>query len=224
VCGVIALDLAVNFVCVRALGTAALAETLTPASEVMRAALGQRGARLIAVGIALSTLGFLSQNILTAPRVYFAMAEDGLFFRSVAWLSPRTHAPAVAIALQGILAIVMVLSGGYEQILRYVISVDWIFFGLGASCLFVFRRREARVSKVGAAGSMSGIDSGAASAGYRVPGHPVTTGLFVLACVLVVVNTLYKYPINAISLILVLTGIPVFFIWRRFRPLRGDEP
>src|SRR3989454_2515523 len=91
VCSVIALYLAVNFVCVRALGAAGLAGTYTPASEVMRLALGRRGGTLIAFGIAVSTLGFLSQNILTAPRVYFAMAEDGLFFRSVAWLSPRTQ-------------------------------------------------------------------------------------------------------------------------------------
>src|SRR5437879_13139096 len=97
--------------------------------------------RSIAFGIAGSTLGFLSLNILSAPRVYFAMAEDGLFFRSVAWLSPRTQVPVVAIALQGVLAIVMALSGRYEQILNYVISVDWVFFGLGASTMFIFRQR-----------------------------------------------------------------------------------
>ncbi len=223
VCGVIVLYLAVNFVCVRALGAAALAGTSTPASEVMRLALGRRGATLIALGIAVSTLGFLSQNILTAPRVYFAMAQDGLFFRSVAWLSPRTRAPVVAIALQGALAIVMALSGRYEQILNYVISVDWIFFGLGASCLFVFRRRDLRAGLIRTRQSTSGSDSGGHSVGYLVPGHPVTTALFVAACALIVANTLYKYPINAaIGLALVLTGIPVFFIWRHRQPPQAD--
>src|SRR3989454_3524779 len=169
VCSVIALYLAVNFVCVRALGAAGLAGTYTPASEVMRLALGRRGGTLIAFGIAVSTLGFLSQNILTAPRVYFAMAEDGLFFRSVAWLSPRTQVPVVAIALQGVLAIVMALSGRYEQILNYVISVDWVFFGLGASCLFIFRHREARGRLVRVEQRTPGSDSGGDSVEYLVP-------------------------------------------------------
>jgi APA family basic amino acid/polyamine antiporter len=207
VCGAILLYLAVNFVCVRALGPAALAKSLTPASDMMRLALGGRGATLIAFGIATSTLGFLSQNMLTAPRVYFAMAEDGLFFRGVAWLSPRTRVPVVAIVLQGALASVVALSGRYEQILNYVIAVDWIFFGLGASCLFVFRRREAR----------DGVASGVSSPTYLVPGHPVTTALFMLACALIAVNTLYKFPVNtSIGLGIVLAGIPVYFLWRAF--------
>src|SRR5206468_3419393 len=83
-----------------------LAATRTPASSVMRAALGERGAHWIAFGIAVSTLGFLSQGILTAPRVYYAMSRDGLFFKSVGWLSPKTRVPAVAIVLQGVTATV----------------------------------------------------------------------------------------------------------------------
>src|SRR5205085_7035097 len=121
VCGVILLYMMVNFVYVYALGTDGLAATETPASSVMRLAFGERGAKLIAVGIAISTLGFLSQGMLTAPRVYFAMAEDRLFFRSVAWVNPRTRVPVVAIALQGLLAIVIALSGEYEKILSYVV-------------------------------------------------------------------------------------------------------
>ena len=140
--GVVVLYLAVNFVCLRVLGPAGLAATTTPASDVMRLALGETGARAIAAGIAISTLGFLSQGMLTAPRVYFAMAEDGLFFKAVGRLHPKTHVPIVAIALQGMLAIVIALSGRYEQILNYVVSVDFIFFGLTATCIFVFRRRK----------------------------------------------------------------------------------
>ena len=107
-------------------------------------ALGDFGARVIAAGIAISTAGFLSQSMLTAPRVYFAMAQDGLFFKSVGSVHPRTRAPIVAIALQGVLAIVIALLGTYERILNYVVSVDLIFFGLTACCIFVFRKREAR--------------------------------------------------------------------------------
>src|ERR1700719_309476 len=141
VLGVIVVYLSVNFVCVHALGPEGLGQTRTPASAVMRLALGENGARIIAVGIALSTVGFLSQSMLTAPRVYFAMAEDGLFFSSLAKLN-RARVPALAIALQGALAIVITLSGRYEQILNYVISVDVIFFALTAATVFIFRRRR----------------------------------------------------------------------------------
>src|SRR5205085_10809565 len=120
VIGVVLIYVTVNIVLLRALGTDGLAATTTPASALMRRALGERGATLIALGIAISTLGFLSQSMLTAPRVYYAMAKDGLFFRSVATVHPRTQVPTVAIALQGVVAIVIALSGTYEQILGYV--------------------------------------------------------------------------------------------------------
>src|SRR5204862_5363698 len=102
---------------------------------VMHLVWGKTGAIIIAAGIAISTLGFLSQGILTAPRVYFAMAEDGVFFRRVAWVHPRTRVPVFAIVLQSVWTMVILLSGRYEQILNYVVSMDWIFFGLSASCL-----------------------------------------------------------------------------------------
>jgi APA family basic amino acid/polyamine antiporter len=209
VCGVITLYTLVNFACLRALGAEGLAATTTPASEVMRIALGPRGAALIAVGIAISTLGFLSQSMLTAPRVYFAMAEDGVFFKDVARLDPRTRAPVAAIALQGLLAAVIAVSGRYEQILNYVVSVDFIWFGLTAATLFVFRRRAADRVDDGDAGSR---------AGFRVPGHPFTTALFVAACALIVAATVYKYPYNsAVGLALLATGVPVYFLWSKRR-------
>src|SRR5262249_45122202 len=115
VTGVVALYLSVNYVCLRVLGAGGLDATSTPASEVMRTALGERGAQWIAIGIAVSTLGFLSQSVLTAPRVYYAMAQDGLFFRAVGRLSERTGAPVAAIILQGIAATVIACSGRYGE-------------------------------------------------------------------------------------------------------------
>jgi APA family basic amino acid/polyamine antiporter len=203
VCGVVILYLAVNFVYLYALGPRDLAATETPASSVMRLAFGERGATLIALGVAISTLGFLSQGMLTAPRVYFAMAKDGLFFKSVAWLDPRTRVPVLAIALQGMLAVVIAVSGRYEQILNYVVSVDFIWFGLTAASLFVFRSRTLK------------RETNLVSDGFRVPGHPVTTGLFVAACALTVLSTIYKYPHNsAIGIGIVVAGIPAYFFWR----------
>jgi APA family basic amino acid/polyamine antiporter len=197
VTGVVVLYLAVNFVYLWVLGANGLANTSTPASDVMRNALGSTGARLIAAGIAISTLGFLSQGMLTAPRVYFAMAEDRVFFKSIAKVYPRTHVPILAIILQGALAIAIALWGRYEEILNYVVSVDFIFFGATAACLFVFRRQST-------ANSLT-----------RVPGHPFTTILFIAICWLVVINTVYKYPENTlIGLALLLAGVPAFFFWR----------
>lgn len=217
VLGVIALYLSVNWICVRDLGAQGLATTTTPATAVMRVAWGERGAELIAVGIVISTLGFLSQSILTAPRVYFAMARDGVFFRGVAWLHPRTRVPVVAIVLQGAWATVIALSGRYEQILNYVVSTDFIFFGLTATCLFVFRRKR------------RGEDHSAAELPPelripRMPGHPISTAFFVAACWLVVLSTIYKYPGNsAVGLAILLAGIPVYVLWGRKSRVTSEQ-
>ncbi len=210
--GVVVLYLGVNWVCLRSLGPKALAATTTPATAVMRMALGQRGAVFIAAAIAISTLGFLSQSILTAPRVYFAMAEDGLFFRAIAWLDPRTRVPVVAIMLQSLWTMVIALSGRYEQILNYVIAMDFLFFGLTATTVFVFRRRATK-------GEMT-VDHG-----YRMPGHPVSTVIFVAICWWVVANTVYRYPQNSlIGFVLLVAGIPVYWFWSRRARLRSANP
>lgn len=200
VLGVVALYLSMNFAYLRILGAGGLAATSTPASTAMQLAVGPWGATFTAVAIAISTLGFLSQGMLTAPRVYFAMAEDGLFFRAVGYVSPHSHAPAVSIALQGMLASAIALSGRYEQILSYVTSSDFIFFGLTASALFVFRRREGTDAKIG----------------YLVPGHPWTTALFVLACAAIVAGTVWSHPRESLIGWLILgSGVPAYLWWRR---------
>src|SRR5512140_2274832 len=201
VLAVVVLYVGVAVACVRVLGMGGLRRSAAPALDVATLALGPRGAALIGAGVAISSLGFLSQSILTAPRVYFAMADDGLFFRSIAWLNPRTRVPVVAIVLQSVWTIVIALSGRYEQILNYVIAMDFLFFGLTATTIFVFRRRAAR-------GEMS------ASHGYRMPGHPVSTAIFVAICWWVVANTIYRYPRNSlIGFVLLLAGIPVYWFW-----------
>jgi APA family basic amino acid/polyamine antiporter len=199
VVGVIALYLTVTFVCIRVLGVDALAATSTPASEIMRRALGERGARLIALGLAVSTVGFLSQSILTAPRVYYAMARDGVFFRAVGRLDPRSRAPVVAIILQGVWAAVIAMTGKYDQILNYVVSIDVLFFGLTGASLIVFRRREP-------------LEEGAT----RVPLHPVTTLLFVLACWAISATTVIRFPGNAgIGVGILLLGVVVYQFWNK---------
>ncbi len=199
VAAVVALYLAVNLVCVQVLGAAGLGATTTPASAVMRAALGERGAWWIAMGIAVSTLGFLSQGMLTAPRVYNAMARDGLFFERVGRLHPRTGAPVTAIVLQGIASTAIAWSGSYERILNYVVTVDFISFGMTAFALFRLRGASA----------------------YRAPGHPWTTGLFVAACAGIVASTAAADPGNtARGWGILLAGLPVYLYWSRLRKPR----
>lgn len=215
VAGVIVLYILVNIVCLYVLGPERLAATSTPASAIMRAAFGERGATLIALGIAVSTLGFLSQGMLTAPRVYFAMAKDKLFFQSVGKVSKSTQAPALAIALQGIFAIIIAISGKYEQILNYVVSIDFIWFGLTAASLFVFRKRAVRFEDEEKSDNLN-VREQTATGYNRVPGHPFTTALFVAACALIVGSTFYNYFLNSvIGLIIALAGIPVYFLWRK---------
>ena len=167
----------------------------------LEGSLGERGALFIAVGIAVSTLGFLSQGMLTAPRVYHAMAADGLFFRQVGRLSPRTGAPVAAIALQGVAATAIACSGKYEQILNFEVSVDFIAFSLTAAALFLFRRQK-RAPPEGEI--------------YLAPGHPYTTALFVLVSMGVVASTVVTYPENSgVAFLIMLAGVPVYWYWRR---------
>jgi len=202
VAGVVALYLAVNIVSLRVLGPAGLDATNTPASNVMRVGLGERGAQWIAAAIAISTLGFLSQSMLTAPRVYYAMARDGLFFRSVGKLSSGTRAPVMAIVLQGVAATIIACSGKYGEILNFEVTVDFIFFGMTAASLFVLRRRQV----------------GSTTAVYRAPGHPFTTILFVLSCAGIVGSAIVAAPGNsAIALCIMVSALPVYYWWSRFK-------
>ena len=208
VAGVIAVYLLVTYVCLRALGVTGLAGTTTPASEVMRQAFGARGARIIACGIAVSTVGFLSQSILTAPRVYYAMARDGVFFKAVGYLNPRTRVPVVAIVLQGVWAVIVAMTGRYEQILNYVVTIDVLFFGLTGASLLVFRARARRAGTEESEGKI-----------VRVPWHPLTTSLFVLACWGVAISTLVRFPQNAgIGVVILGIGALVYRFWAKPRP------
>ena len=205
VAGVIALYVSINIIYVEVLSPAGLAATTIPASAVMFAALGHFGSTLIAATIAISTVGFLSQAMLTYPRVAFAMAQDGVLPRTFARLESRSHVPVPAIILQGVITSAAVLLGTFEQLLSYVVVMDWLFFGLTASCVFVFRHRDALAQKP------SNVE-----VGFRVPGHPCTTGLFVLAAWLIVLNTIYKYPRNAgAAVCILLAGVPAYYLLRR---------
>ena len=194
VCG---LYLLLNFACLRALGPRDLAASLTPAADLLQRATGPAGASLAAAAIALSALGYLSQSMLTGPRVLFAMARDGLFFRSMANLDENSRVPVAAIVLLGAWTAALALSGSFEQLLSYDVATNFLFFGISASCLFVLRR--------------AGPDAG----GYRTPFHPWSTGAFVLACAGIVGVSVWNFPVDSlVGYAIMLLGIPPFLYWR----------
>ncbi len=206
---VIAVYILVSTGCLRVLGPAALSASPTPAADVMRAAFGTIGERAIAIAIALSTLGFMSTAILVAPRVYFQLAEDGMLFRQVAWVHPRTRVPIVAIVMHGAMSAVLAASGTFEQIVNWVTLPSWCFIALAALAIFIFRRRDANLPPPR----------------VRVPGHPWTTLLLIAAVAGVVIAEIAIYPRDSLYSILVLAAgglvYLTFFSFRRYREWRA---
>ncbi|MGH7523369.1 MAG: APC family permease, partial [Gemmatimonadales bacterium] len=202
---VVAAYLLVNVAYLRALGVAGLAASNAPAAETMGIVAGDTGRRLIGIGIVASTFGFLNLVILVSPRVYQAMARDGLFFTSFSRLHSTWRTPVAAIALQGIWAILLLLSKKYGDLLDYVVFGDWIFFGLNAVGLFVLRRKD-----------------GDRPVPFRTPLHPWTTLLFIAAAAYVVIGSIASNPRNAaIGTALLLAGLPIFLFWRHKSAIRG---
>ena len=187
----------VNVAYLAVLGHAGLAASHAPAADVMRQVFGPPGARLIALGVAISTLGFCNITLVAGARVLQVMGEDGLFFRSVARLHPRYRTPNIALLLLTGWAIVLALSGSYGQLLDYATFGDWLACAVGVATLFWYRRR----------------DGGTAS--FRVPGYPWLPLLFIGMVAWVVVMTMYDTPRNAgIGLLIMAAGVPVYGVWR----------
>jgi APA family basic amino acid/polyamine antiporter len=194
---VVAIYVLANGAYLNTLGHAGLAASTAPASDTMALTLGSWGRTFITAGIVISTFGFLDLVILVSPRVYQAMAADGLFFRSFARISPRTGTPLIAIGFQGLWAVALLFSKSYGQLLDYVTFADWIFFGTTALTLLVLRRRPA-------------------PDGFRAPAVTLTVWLFVAASAYVVYGSIRNDATNAlIGAGLLLLGVPVYHFWRR---------
>ncbi len=191
-----------NVAYLHALGVTGLAHSTAPAADTMTAVLGPWGGRLIAFGIMCSTFGFMSLVILAGPRIYQAMADDGLFFESAAKLHPRYRTPTVAILVQAVWAIALTLSGTYGQLLDYVVFGDWIFFGLTVATLFFYRRRGAPPE---------------GSAAF-VWGYPATPLFFILVAIFAVWSSIVSNPRNAaVGGALIAAGVPIYLYWSRAR-------
>jgi APA family basic amino acid/polyamine antiporter len=162
---------------------------------------GETGAKVIGTLISISTFGFLNLAMMTAPRVYYAMGADGVFFKSVGRLHSKFRTPAAAILLQGGLACVFALTDTYDQLVSYAVFADWIFFALAGVALMVFRRTLPDAPRP-----------------FRAPLYPFTPLLFVLAGFGIVINTYIAYPGKAlIGTAILLIGVPVYFLWQKIQ-------
>jgi APA family basic amino acid/polyamine antiporter len=211
VIGVVTVYLLANLTYLRTLGAGGLAASSAPAADALGQLLGPAGRTFITAGVALSTFGFLNLVILVSPRVYQAMAADGLFFPQLARLHPRYRTPSTAILFQAVWAILLTGTGTYGELLDYVVFADWLVFGATAATLFVYRARErqGRIPRVA----------------YRVPGYPVTPLLFIAAALYVVLGSTASNPLNALKGTLLLgAGVPVFLYWRRRTAGRAAAP
>lgn len=207
VIAVVSIYVLANVAYIRTLSVEGLAASKAPAADAMRLVLGPAGGTLIAAGIAISTFGFLNLVILVSPRVYQTMAADGLFFPQMARLHPKYRTPTVAILFQAVWAIGLTLTGKYGDLVAYVVFGDWIFFGLTAATLYVFRARDRD----------AGIDP-APPGSFRTLGYPVTPALFCLAAAYVVLSSVRSNPTNTLKgAALIGLGIPVFLFWRSRR-------
>ena len=208
---VVATYLLANLAYLQVLGPAGLAASTAPASDAMRRVLGPAGGTLISAGIAISTFGFLNLVVLVTPRVFQAMAADGLFFPRLARLHPIHRTPAAAIVVQAAWASTLALSGSFSELVDYVAFADWVFFGLTVAGLFVYRSRERGRSEAPPPGA------------FRVPGYPWTPAAFVAAAAFVVVSSVLAAPRNALlGTGLVALGVPVYRYWSRSG--RGTAP
>jgi basic amino acid/polyamine antiporter, APA family len=195
----IAIYLLANFAYLAALGPARVAASDRVAGEAVAQVMGPAAGWLIAAAIIVSMYSAAHATVITVPRVYYAMARDGLFFRRLTEIHPRYNTPAIAIITSCVWSIVLALSGTFEQLLTYVVFIGWIFYALGAAAVIALRIKRPDAVRP-----------------FRVPLYPLTPILFVLAAAVIVVNTVVTQPMQAaIGIGVVLAGAPAYIIWRR---------
>lgn len=202
----IAIYLLANFAYLAALGPDRVAASDRVASEAISQVLGPAAGSVIAIAIIISMYSAAHATVITAPRVYFSMAQDGLFFRRLAEVHPRFGTPALAISANCAWAAVLALTGTFQQLLTYVVFVGWIFYALGAAAVIALRIKRPDAPRP-----------------FRVPGYPFTPLIFVLAAAAIVLNTIVEQPMqSAIGIGMVLLGVPAFAFWRS-RQRGGEE-
>jgi APA family basic amino acid/polyamine antiporter len=196
---VTALYLLANLAYMFLLTPAQMAASPRVAADAVGTVLGSVGGSLISLAIVISTFGVVGIYTLTAPRIYYAMAADGVFFKKVAEIHPRFHTPAFSIVFQSLWAVVLILFWGtFENLISYVVFTDWIFFALAGASVIVLRRTMPDAPRP-----------------YRVPGYPWVPLFFVATSAWFVVMTLIAKPAQAwAGLGFLGLGVPVYYFWK----------
>ncbi len=189
----------VNLAYLYVLPVGAIAQSDRIASDALALVTGPIGGSLIALVILFSIMGAANQNILCSPRVYFAMARDGLFFKRIADAHPKYLTPYVSIVAISIWSIILSLFfGTFEQLFTYVVFGQWIFFGLTVAAVMILRKKRPDMPRP-----------------YRTWGYPFTPVFFILAALFISLNSLINEFRNAVAgLAIILLGVPVYFYWR----------
>lgn len=190
------------------LPASAIAASPRPASDAVALIMGRMGASIVSVGMAISLLVTLNGTIMSGARIPYAVARDGFFFSSLADVSPRFHTPARAIVAQAALSIILLLLGGsFRQLFSLAIFAEWLFYMIAASSIFVFRWRDPDAARP-----------------YRMFGYPVLPALFIaIAAVLLYYTFRGDWPNSFYGLLLILTGVPVFYWFRSRSSPRADR-
>lgn len=198
---VIFLYIAANLAYLYVFPASRMAESGRIAADVMEAAVGPVGATVVALIILMSMTGTANGHLLTSPRVFYALAKDGLFFKGVAKVHPKYRTPYVSIIVVAAWASLLSLSGTFEQLYSYVIFGFWIFMGLTVAGVIILRRKRPDLPRP-----------------YKTWGYPVTPILFILSSVFLTVNSLIRTFWNSFAgLALIALGVPVYFVWKRRR-------
>jgi APA family basic amino acid/polyamine antiporter len=195
----IAIYLFANVGYIAALGAPGVADSTRVAAAALGMAVGHGAGKLVAVAILISMFSAANSILLNAPRVFYAMAKDGLFFGSLARVHPRFGTPALAVLAAGAWSAVLAATGTFEQLLTYVVFIGWIFYALAAGSVFIYRKRAPDAVRP-----------------YRVLWYPLTPIVFIVAALALVANTLFTQPLcAAIGLGIVFLGVPAYVYWRR---------
>jgi APA family basic amino acid/polyamine antiporter len=197
--GITALYLAMNYLYLYALPMGELVGVIRVAEKATTALLGASTGLIISAAVVISTFSSMNGSILTGPRVYYAMAMDGLFFRSVSRVSPRFRTPGFGLLVQAVWICILVLSGTFEQLITFAMFTSIMFWIAATASVFTLRRKYPDLSRP-----------------YKTWGYPVVPALFIVASAGILINTIIEKPVESLAGIgLTLLGIPVYLFWKK---------
>ena len=201
---VVVLYLFVNLAYLYVLPLGEMAESTMVASSAATKIFGAVGASIISGAVMVSAFGALNGSTITGPRILYAMADDGLFFKPIAWVHPTYRTPAAAILLCAVLGVAYVMSSSFEQLAGAFIIGIWPFYALAVGAVFVLRRRRPDLPRP-----------------YRTVGYPLVPFVFLLASILMLGNSVIEAPTRTLlNFGIILLGIPVYYVWTRTRRTR----